>query len=185
MSERGDGTRREGGMTYADYLQLPDDGRRYQLVEGELIPMTSPSRRHQEISAQIHEQLGPEVRGRGLGKLYAAPFDVVLDDRTCVQPDILFVSRQRAAILGDANVTGAPDLCVEILSPGTASLDRVRKLNLYARAGVPHYWMVDPDAEVLEEYVLEGEFYRPRRLVPFGEPFRPTLFPDLELRISP
>ncbi len=180
MSEPG----RQRLLTYADYAALPDDGHRYQLLEGELVMTPSPNLWHQEISIQLASELLRYVQTRGLGRVFAAPLDVTLDDRNVLQPDILFVSKERSGILQGGRVVGAPDLCVEILSPGTQRIDRVRKLELYARFGVTHYWIVDLDTRTIEEYVLAGEVYRVRSITAYDAPFRPAALPGFEFRLS-
>jgi Uma2 family endonuclease len=180
MSEPG----RDRLLTYADYAVLPDDGQRYQLLEGELVMTPSPSRWHQEVSRELEFRLLAHVREHDLGEVFDAPLDVTLDDRNVVQPDILFVSKARAGILQGSRIIGAPDLCVEILSPGTERLDRVRKLELYARFDVTHYWIVDVVARTIEEYVLAGGVYRVRSVAAYDAPFRPTAFPGFEFRLS-
>ena len=138
--------------TVADYMALPD-GQRYELLNGELIVAPSPSRRHQDIVLTLGPLVNQFVRERGLGWAAVAPMDVILSDDVVVQPDILFVSNDRAAILTDANVRGAPDLTVEVLSPSTASMDRGDKMAVYGSHGVREYWIVDPDGETVEVYV--------------------------------
>ncbi|MCU0223670.1 MAG: Uma2 family endonuclease [Acidobacteria bacterium] len=171
-------------LTYADYAALPDDGHRYQLLEGELVMTPSPDRWHQHVSIRLGSELLNHVQVCGLGEAFAAPLDVTLDDRNVVQPDILFVSNERSGILQGDRVIGAPDLCVEILSPGTERIDRVRKLELYARFGVTHYWIVDLDARTIEEYVLAGDVYRARSITAYDAPFRPAALPGFEFRLS-
>ena len=121
----------ETKLTYADYLETSDD-ERYELLNGELILSPSPKEIHQYISSILHIMIGAFVRERSLGKVYFSPFDVVLSDTDVVQPDILFISNERADIITPDNVQGAPDLVVEILSPATAERDRTIKLDLYA-----------------------------------------------------
>ena len=142
-------------LTYADYAKTPDD-ERYELLNGELVMSPSPKEIHQHISGSLYLKLGAFVRERSLGKVYFAPFDVVLSDTDVVQPDLLFVSNERADIITPANVQGAPDLVVEILSPATAERDRTLKLDLYAQYGVKEYWIVDPDAGAIT-VLLRGE----------------------------
>jgi Uma2 family endonuclease len=180
MSETG----RQRLLTYADYAALPDDGHRYQLLEGELVTTPSPNRWHQQISFRLASEVLNHVQARGLGEAFAAPLDVTLDDRNVVQPDILFVSNERSGILQGSRVIGAPDLCVEILSPGAERIDRVSKLELYARFGVTHYWIVDLNARTIEEYVLAGDVYRVRSITVYDEPFRPAALPGFEFRLS-
>lgn len=145
----------ETKLTYADYLETSDD-ERYELLNGELILSPSPKEIHQYISSILHIMIGTFVRERSLGKVYYSPFDVVLSDTNVVQPDILFISNERADIITSDNVQGAPDLVVEILSPATAERDRTVKLDLYATHGVKEYWIVDPDAKTIT-VLLRGE----------------------------
>lgn len=182
MSDPGRHSR--GGMTYAEYAALPDDGKRYQLVEGELIEMASPTTWHQLVTGEFYFALRQHVDPRGLGRVMVSPLDIVLTDRTALQPDVLFISNERAGIFRDANIGGAPDLCIEVLSPSSARLDRVRKRDLYARHGVVHYWIVDFETRSIEELVLEGETYRQRGITAEADVFRPALFPGFEFRLA-
>ncbi|MXZ21235.1 MAG: Uma2 family endonuclease [Caldilineaceae bacterium SB0665_bin_25] len=134
--------------TYADYLKTSDD-ERYELLNGELVMVPSPREIHQSILGILYLMVGTFVRDRGLGKVYFAPFDVVLSDTDVVQPDLLFISNERAERITQDNVRGAPDLVVEILSPATAERDRTIKLDLYATHGVKEYWIVAPDAKTI------------------------------------
>jgi Uma2 family endonuclease len=145
----------ETKLTYADYLETSDD-ERYELLNGELILSPSPKEIHQYISSILHIMIGTFVRERSLGKVYYSPFDVVLSNTNVVQPDILFISNERADIITSDNVQGAPDLVVEILSPASAERDQTVKLDLYARHGVIEYWIVDPDARTIR-ILLRGE----------------------------
>lgn len=142
-------------LTFADYLETSDD-ERYELLNGELVLSPSPKEIHQYISGILYLRLGTFVRERRLGKVYFAPFDVVLSDTDVVQPDLLFISNERAGIITQDNVCGAPDLVVEILSPSTVDRDRTIKLDLYATHGVEEYWMVDPDSRTVM-VMLRGE----------------------------
>ncbi len=148
-------TATQAKLTYADYLETSDD-ERYELLNGELIEYPSPKEIHQYISGILHLMIGTFVRERSLGKVYFSPFDVVLSDTNVVQPDILFISNERADIITSDNVQGAPDLVVEILSPATVERDRTVKLELYAHHGVKEYWIVDPDAKTVT-VLLRGE----------------------------
>ena len=136
-------------FTYEDYRTAPPD-KRYELLDGELLSTPAPNLRHQDIQARLGSRLSRFIEERALGKLFFAPCDVVLSDTDVVQPDLLFVSREREHLLrnGD-NVRGAPDLVVEILSPATAERDRGHKRALYAKHGVKEYWLVDPAAETV------------------------------------
>jgi len=136
-------------FTVNDYMTAPPD-KRYQLLEGELILAPSPTNKHQTIIVELLVILHQFVSQNSLGWVWVAPFDVVLSDYDVVQPDLLFVSNERAYIITEANIQGAPDLVVEILSPATAQYDRGYKRTLYSRSGVLEYWLVDPDAETVE-----------------------------------
>ena len=136
-------------LTYADYCLTPDD-ERYELLDGELVMVPAPSLGHQRVDIRLGALLHVFVNERNLGEVFSAPCDVVLSETDVVQPDLLFVSNERAHILfNSANIRGAPDLVIEILSPSTANRDRTRKRALYAQYGVPEYWLVDPDARTV------------------------------------
>ncbi len=144
--------------TYEDYLKTSDD-ERWELLDGELLMAPAPNIPHQDVQVRLGSRLGNFVEGRGLGRTYFAPTDVVLSDTNVVQPDLLFVSREREGIITYANVQGAPDLAVEIASPSTDERDRTVKRNLYAAHGVGEYWLVDPDAMTVTVLVLgDGAF---------------------------
>ena len=151
-------------LTYEDYRKTPDD-ERWELLDGELVMAPSPNVPHQDISGTLFVLLKLFVDSAGLGRVFHAPLDVVLSETNVVQPDLLFVSHERADILTEANVQGAPDLVVEILSPSTTSRDWRIKLDLYAQHGVREYWVVDPNGQRV--WVMsggDGELERGRQL---------------------
>ena len=144
--------------TYADYLKTSDD-ERYELLYGELVMAPAPREIHQSILGRLHIDMGVFLDEHNLGYIYFSPFDVVLSDTNVVQPDLLFISNERAQIITPDNIQGAPDLVVEILSPATAERDRSVKFELYAEHGVQEYWIVDPDARTITVFLLnEGDF---------------------------
>ena len=145
-------------FTYEDYRSTPED-KRYQLLDGELIMTAAPRRAHQKADMEITLVLGDYVKENDLGEVYSAPFDVVFSDTDVVQPDLLFVSKERLYIINEDNVRGAPDLVIEILSPSTASLDRNFKRALYARHGVKEFWLVDTDARSITVMFLHERGY--------------------------
>ena len=147
-------------LTYRDYMAWPDDGRRYELFEGELYMVPSPSVKHQRISRTLMLLLAQFVDEYQLGEVFGAPLDVVFTEATFVQPDILFISHQRRGIIGEQNISGAPDLVVEILSPSTEERDRGIKSQLYCRYGVQEYWLVDPEERTVEVLTLSPEGYQ-------------------------
>src|SRR3972149_4173115 len=107
-------------VTYAEYAAMPDDGHRYQVIEGELIMSPAPNKAHQHFLRNLFRILDSYARTNKIGEVYFAPFDVVLSGENVVQPDTFFVSKERLKIITDANVQGAPDLVVEVLAPGPA-----------------------------------------------------------------
>jgi Uma2 family endonuclease len=147
-------------LTYRDYLTWPDDGRRYELYEGEVYMVPSPSVKHQRISGNLQALLRQFLLENGQGEVFYAPLDVVFSESTVVQPDILFISHQRRGIIGEQNISGAPDLVVEILSPATEERDRGTKLQLYCRYGVRECWLVDPEERTVEVLALSPQGYQ-------------------------
>jgi Uma2 family endonuclease len=171
-------------LTYDDYLTLPNDGKRYQILEGELDVTPAPSTMHQKVSARLEFRLMGHVEEHNLGLVLHAPVDVLLDEQNVVQPDIVFVSNKRLPIVEDRYIAGAPDLVVEILSPTTSRIDRGIKSALYARFGVAWYWLVDPAERCLEEYEIRSGGYHPRGRLDAEQTFRPRLFPGLEIELA-
>ena len=146
-------------LTYEDYLQFPDDGKRHEIIEGDHYMTPAPRTKHQRISRRLLVALSGFAASRRLGEVFAAPFDVVLSDENVVQPDLLFVSAARADIVTEDNVQGAPDLIVEILSESSRKKDEVTKRKLYERFGVQEYWIVDPELEIVKIFKLTQQGY--------------------------
>ena len=145
-------------LTYEDYAKTPDD-ERWELIDGELFRMPSPNIAHQRTSMRLLLLMAPFVEDRDLGEVFAAPMDVVLSDTDTVEPDLLFISKERMDIITRLNVQGAPDLVVEIHSPSTAQRDLTAKRELYARYGVKEYWPIDPEARTVRVLLLDdGDF---------------------------
>ena len=136
-------------FTYDDYVLLPED-KRYELIGGDLIMTPAPLTTHQRVSQNINNSLWSFVKDRELGKVLYAPVDVVFSEEDVVQPDILFIAKDRLGILTEKNVKGAPDLVIEILSLSNAKMDLVIKKKLYAKFGVREYWIVHPDEKSVE-----------------------------------
>lgn len=148
--------------TYEHYLLFPDDGNRYEIVDGERFVTPAPTIRHQELSTRLLVALASHVSERRLGHVYHAPCDVVLSETDIVQPDLLFVSNQRADRITEAHLQGAPDLVIEILSATTRRQDELLKRDLYEQHGVLEYWIVDPELETVKAYAAtDGEFGPP------------------------
>ena len=146
--------------TYEDYLKTLDD-KRYELIEGELLMTPSPVTKHQRISVKLNFALTKFLTENNLGEVLHAPLDVYFDNENVVQPDILFISKERLNIIGEKNVQGAPDLVIEIISESTAYRDLVQKKKLYAKFGVKEYWIVIPEESSIEIYTLKDNTYQP------------------------
>ena len=136
-------------LTYEDYCRLPSDGKRYEIIDGELFVTPSPFRPHQRAVTRLTSHLSTFVEENGLGEVFVAPFDVVFSRFDVVEPDLLYVSKGRLSVLTEKNVQGAPDLVVEVLSPSTAETDRTIKLKLFAacplrRSGILDHRSVRP-----------------------------------------
>ena len=144
--------------TYADYLKTPDD-ERYELIEGELLMTPAPLMRHQRISRKMLIAIDNHVTDNDLGEVFDAPSDVYLDNENVVQPDILFVSKERLDIIGEKNIQGAPDLVIEIISESTAYRDLVQKKKLYVRFGVKEYWIVIPEESSVDIFTLKDNAF--------------------------
>ena len=146
-------------LTYDDYCLIPNDGKRYEVIHGELFMSPSPVFRHQRISFNLNKQVGVFIEESDLGYMLFAPMDVLLSEHNVVQPDLLFISNDRASIITEKNIQGAPDLLIEILSEGNRRHDEVVKRKLYESHGVQEYWVIDPVLETVKVYQLEEARY--------------------------
>ncbi len=143
---------------------MPEDGKRYEAIEGELYVTPAPSFRHQRVSLKLALALHRLLEEPGHGIIAAAPVGVEFaESQEGVQPDLIFVSNARRRRVAEEGIRGAPDLVVEILSPGTAERDRTVKKKLYQRQGVAQYWIVDPDGDSVEVWDFESSAGRPTR----------------------
>jgi Uma2 family endonuclease len=143
-------------MKSREFFQLPEGPPYFQLIDGDLYMSPSPRRYHQQISMRLSLLLGNFIEDHGLGELYAAPSDVMLADDTVLEPDLYFVSLERAGILTEQGAAGAPDLVIEILSPSTAIMDLGRKREIYTRSGVREMWVIAPETRTIEIYHFAG-----------------------------
>lgn len=170
-------------FTVKDYMSMPD-GKRYQLLDGEMILAPSPNTKHQRIVRRLSRALADFAETSGVGEVFLAPYDVVLSNHDVAQPDILFVSNARSGIITEPNIQGAPDLVVEILSPGTAGHDRGYKQSLYSSHGVREYWLVDPDAETVEVLAEDAQAFLLRAIYRRGESLSSPLLPGLAIGLE-
>lgn len=173
-----------GELDYDDFWSLPDDGNRYEIIDGKLYVTPAPAMRHQLVSTRLLRILDQHVTSNRIGHVFHAPTAVILGPYRQVQPDLLFISRERTKLVMSKEVDGAPDLAVEIVSPSSKKADRVVKPAAYADSGIPWYWIVDPDERTIEEYQLENGQYRLIRKWDEPDVFEPTLFPGLTLPLE-
>ena len=174
-------------LTYDDFLLFPDDGKRHELIDGEHYVTPSPNTRHQRISGRLYLLLGNWLEEHPIGQLFYAPFDVVFSNFDVVEPDLLYMSNERAAtILTDKHVAGVPELVIEIASPGTRKRDETLKRRLYERCGVEEYWVVDPIVDTVRVFHRSASgFSRPSELTAEGGDMLTTaLLPGLAIAVT-
>lgn len=170
-------------FSYAEYLKLPDD-QRYEVLEGELMMTPAPGTGHQRVLVALTGLFYAYQRERGTGELLAAPCDVILSEQNVVQPDLLFIRQERLSIIQERGVFGAPDLVIEILSPSTAQRDQEVKRRLYSEHGVEEYWIVDPQARVVEVLTQQGGGLELWQRFEAGGSLRSPLLPGFELELK-
>ena len=164
---------------YSDLLAMPEDGRRYEVQGGELVVVAAPLFRHQSAVLEVATILNAYRRKAG-GRVVTAPFDIVFDEYDVVQPDVVFFRAERLHLVQlDVVTRAAPDIAVEVLSPSTASIDRGRKMEMFARYGVPEYWIDDPVRLEIEVHALDNGAYRCAQIATSGDTVRSVLLPDL------
>jgi Uma2 family endonuclease len=153
-------------LTYDDFVLFPDDGKRHELIDGEHYVTASPNTKHQQVLVELLFLIRSWLEGHPVGHVFAAPYDIVLSHFDVVEPDVIYLSNERAAeIMTAAHLRGAPELVVEIGSPSTRQRDETIKRRLYERMGVSEYWVVDPELDVVRVYRRDGErFARPQEL---------------------
>ena len=186
VKEEGSDYSKQGEYTYEDYLKLPEEsGYRYEILEGWLVKEPSPSVQHQRVSANLYRQLAHYFeQSDPEGELFYGPLDVTLTNKNVVQPDLLFISGARKEIMRPERIDGPCDLVVEIISPTNRRKDRLRKMEIYLKAGIPHYWLVDPEDGLLEAFMFKDGNY----LLVFsggpGDQFKHPEFPGLNLDLD-
>ncbi len=171
---------RQGHWTYANYATLPEDGNRYELVDGVLYMTPAPNLWHQKITFEIASYLRTYVSLTGLGEVFIPPTDVQLAPNMVFQPDVVVVLKEHFEIIQEARIIGAPDLIVEVTSPGTATYDRRQKFDAYTRAGVAEYWLVDPATKSIEMFSLEGGEYQLIGVFANDHPLASKVIPSMQ-----
>lgn len=171
-------------LTYDDYCALPDDGRRYEILDGDLYMSPAPIPLHQRIVLNLAAELRWHVRSSKLGEVFVSPIDVLLSDYDIVQPDLVFVAREKRGIVSTTNIKGSPDLHVEVLSASNTQRDVSDKRSIYARCAVNWYWIVDPDEGTLTELQRVDRAYAEITCAKRGGVFSPKLFPGLTIDLN-
>ena len=174
-------------LTYDDYVHFPEDGKRHELIDGEHVVTPTPNRKHQVVSMNLSGLIWSYLQQHPLGRIFAAPFDVILSDVDVVEPDLLYLSQQRLTEIETSPwVKGAPCLVVEIGSPSTRTRDVTVKRKLYERFGVEEYWVVDPELDSIDVYRRVNERYeRTAELtLEAGAVLTTPLLPGLDLPLS-
>lgn len=173
-------------LTYKDYLLFPDDGKRHEILDGEHFVTAVPYLRHQAVVGELFIWIRSFLGQNRVGRIFFAPVDVLLSEHDVVQPDLLFISNERLAILQKKNVQGAPDLVIEVRSAPTRRRDEGLKLDRYARLDVREYWTVDPSRNVVRVYRRPGD--RLRKAVELtaaaGDRLTTPLMPGLEIPLD-
>jgi Uma2 family endonuclease len=143
-------------LTVQELRRLPDDGLRHELIDGEHYVSAAPRPKHQRVSGRLYARLFMYLEEHPIGRVYYAPLDVVFSEIDCVEPDLLYLSREREERqMTEDYLEGAPDLVIEVLSPSTRHVDVGAKLRLYQRFEVQEYWIIDPEKETIKIYRLE------------------------------
>ena len=174
-------------LTYEDFVLFPDDGKRHELIDGEHFVTPSPNTKHQVISVNLTGMIWTYLQDQPIGRVFAAPFDVVFSNFDVVEPDLLYLSKERAAaVLTSLHAKGAPDLVVEIGSKGTRKRDETIKRRLYERFGVAEYWVIDPELDLVKVYRRAGERYErvAELALENGDVLTTPLLPGLNLPLA-
>jgi len=168
-------------LTYADYVQIPEDGYWHEIIDGVHFVNPTPNLYHQTVSRRLQFLLYSQIEQHGLGQVFDAPCDVQLAANDILQPDLIVVPTQKRHILTPTKIKGTPDLIVEIVSPSTESRDRELKRERYQEAGVPEYWIVDPLEHTVEQLVLRDGVYH---LQPASDVLQPTILDGITVRLQ-
>lgn len=173
-------------LTVADLDLMPDDGNRYEVIEGELIVSRAPSLAHQRVSRNLLIIISRYLERHPIGEVLATP-GVMFSELSGVIPDLIFISNERRQeIASGERVLGAPELVIEIVSPGAenARRDRVAKRHLYGKYGVKEYWVVDPEQQVIEIYRSENSSLELAGSFADDDKITTPLLPDFESAVG-
>ena len=172
-------------LTYEDYVKLtPPDSGNFELLNGRIFFMASPKPSHQEISSLLNTYLGIYIISNKLGKLFAAPMDVVFSEHDTFQPDLLFITKERLNIIGENKIEGSPDLVVEILSPSNDTNEMSYKKHIYESTGVKEYWLINVEKQTLTLYKQIDNELRWQKDIQKNEVLKSEVIKDFELDLN-
>jgi Uma2 family endonuclease len=174
-------------LTYEDLVLFPDDGRRHELIDGEHCVTPSPNTKHQQLVGTLYWMIRSHLEAQPIGQVFLAPYDVILSEFDVVEPDLLYLSNERAKeVVTPLHARGVPELVIEIASKGTRKRDETIKRRLYERCGVSEYWIVDPEIDVIRVYRRGGNtFERPAELSrEAGDVLTTSLLPGLAMPLA-
>ena len=174
----------QGSWTYEVYAGLPDDGHRYEIVNGVLVMAPAPDLGHQSIVLRLSYYLFAHAELAGLGRVFAGPVDVELGSKNVFQPDVVVILNAHLDRMTQKKIIGAPDLVVEVASPSTAAYDRLTKYERYAHAGITEYWIVKPTTRTVEVLVLEHGEYRSLGIFHGQQTLPSRVVPGLPVRVE-
>lgn len=167
-------------LTYQDLLDFPEDGKRYEIIGGDLFVAASPSIKHQRLLARLYRDFFDALERPGWGEVFFTPMDVKFSDYDVVEPDLIVVRADRRDIYQSNHLIAAPNIVLEVISPFSRRYDEVTKLALYARNGVPEFWLADSINHTLRGLTLRDGAYFEILPEPDGR-LRSIVAPDLVL----
>src|SRR5699024_3456521 len=171
-------------VTYDDYRNLPDDGKRYEIIEGRLLMTPAPHTIHQRILGKLYKSISNYTEEQNIGEIFIAPVDVILSMTNVVQPDLMFIAKERSHIITEKNVVAAPDLVAEITSESTKVRDQTTKKALYEKYGVKEYWIIYPDDEKVEQFILQDEKLVLQKTVGKSDLLKPKVISGLSIALE-
>ncbi|MGH7595009.1 MAG: Uma2 family endonuclease [bacterium] len=171
-------------FNYEDYRQTPDDGKRYELIDGELYASGVPPSAHQLVVGNLLMVLTNYLKRYDIGKVLMGPLEVFFSETNLAQPDVIFISNDNLKIIKPTKIKGAPDLVIEVLSPGTEKRDRTIKAKMYAKFGVQEYWLVKEKTATVEILCLQKGKLVPVVRLGKSDILTSPLFPDLKIPLS-
>jgi Uma2 family endonuclease len=175
---------KQGEWTYTTYAAIPNDGKRYEVIEGVLYLMASPNVKHQSVTQRILFYMMTHFEFKGLGRVFISPIDVELAPKYVVQPDLVVILNKNKKIIQRKKLKGSPDLLVEVASPSTGGYDRTTKRTAYAKYGIKEFWLVNPKDETVEVLVLEKGNYVSKGTFAGKDGVTSTIVPEFPVRVE-